>query len=116
MKNIIGIALLAVFVVASGCTPLLEFTRKDLAAGMQLAERHKGALRPDDMWAKCYAVLDRGVARLQDMYGPDFQFGLFSAAMRLHIIDGMVENLPMEDKAACGAVLFEIMMEIQERI
>ena len=113
MKNIVGITLLAVFL--SGCSSLGEFTRADLAAGMQLAERHKDTLKTNDMWAKCYEVLDRGVARLQDMYGPKFHFGLFSAGMRLHIIDQMVENLPMEDKAACGAVMLDVMMKMHER-
>lgn len=125
MKNfkVLVVILLAVFL--SGCITagaikgkvtekVLTLTEKDLRTGYELALANQDILGEDDQWGVCYLKIADAIKRIG---GTETEGGLlFTAAMRLHILERMKANLENEVKGACGAVFFDIMLHAAKKL
>lgn len=113
-----GLLAIALAVMLSGCavaklkTAVVEkvanITENDLRAGFALAEANADLLGPDDQWGSCYLKVADTLARVG---ATQVEGGLiFTAAMRLHILEKLKAGVAEEIKLACGQVLLDVLI------
>lgn len=122
MKYFAAIAL-SLTIFLSGCasgilnSKVTNFVQEDFVAAGKVLDASKDFLAPGDPWKPCVDAMAAGIIKLQQ--GPGLKVeggGLITEAARLHVLDSIVNNIPIEVKSSCGMVLFDLMLRAGKRV
>lgn len=110
-------------VAATGCVgrvvrgPLADFTIQDLRSAEAIATAAKDLLPPDDPWGPCVGALATTIEQLQATAGLETDGrGVFTEAMRLHVLESVVRAPATPAKVSCGGVVFQILLRGATRL